>query len=217
MSRFNTPLCARTARVLVVMTCALIGAATISAGVALADSSGSVSETINVGPQPVLSVTLSTNSVDMCSAADPLTFPNGGCASPNITITNGTAAAQVDVQAYNATPGDAGSPGAGPDWALCIPNESTDPDTATCSGGSSDQVPGQDQYSEDAAAPPLQDFLTVSPACNGTFDESSSEQPGCTATPNQSALEVIDLRGPTGSTDPSTTFTSAVTWTAVAP
>ena len=64
----------RALRLFAAVVAALVAAAAIPAGLAFADSSGSVTETIHTG---LLSVTLSTSSVDLCSASDPLGFPNG--------------------------------------------------------------------------------------------------------------------------------------------
>lgn len=204
----------RALRLFAAVVAALVAAAAIPAGLAFADSSGSVTETIHTG---LLSVTLSTSSVDLCSASDPLGFPNGACNSPNITITNGTAPADIEVSGSPAAPADAGNPGAGPDWTLCGVVAG-----GGCNGpvdpyGSGASYPGQDQYSE---LPFGQNYdatgvvLTNSPQCDTAFEVGPTG--GCAATPGQAQTEFIGMTGPSASTDPSSTFTTTVSWTAVA-
>ena len=209
--------CAWPVRIALATAAALAGAAAIPAGIAIAQpsASGTVTETITTG---ILSVTLCTSSVKLCSTTDPLTFPNGDCRSSDITITNGTAPSEIDVNGQGAVPADAGTPGAGPDWTLCSPNNGTAP---TYNGPACTPAkPGQDQYNETtvsssgttAGAQVLSDL----PQCDAAFDLTLASNPNCAATSNQSQAEGLALIGPSSSTDPSQTWTSEVTWTAVA-
>lgn len=195
----------------VALITAVAATVAIGTGPASAASSGSVTETIHLG---ILSVTLSTGSVDMCSTSAPLTFPNGTCTSPPLTITNGTAPAAIDVQGANAYPASAtADPGTSPpDWTLCDAS-------SACTGpaGNFFTNPGQDQYSESTipatGANASTIALTNSAQCDTAFATNS-----CAASPNeQSVGEAVFLRGPAASTDPSSAFISSVTWTAVAP
>jgi hypothetical protein len=203
----------RAVRPLAIGLVALGGAAAIPAGVALAASSGSVTETISVGPQPTLSVTVSPASASLCSSA-PLTFPNGACNTPAITITNGTAPAIIDVNGGDAIPTDGGT-----HWTLCGPVPPTAPTMAPqcTASGIPAANPGQDQYNEVALQSPgpgLTD-LSDSPQCDDSFAATCAS--GGSTPANHAVTEMIDLLGPSGSTDTSSTFNSSVTWTAVAP
>ncbi len=73
----------------------------IPAELALAGPSSTVTETINVTPPATLGVALTTNAVTMCSSTSPLTFPAGMCTSPTITITNGSAPSNIEVEGTN--------------------------------------------------------------------------------------------------------------------
>lgn len=185
--------------------------AVLTAGSSLAASpTGAVTETINVG---VRSLTVSPNAVSMCSSASPLTFPNGSCSSPPITITEGPAGGHVEVNGANAAPSDQ----AGNAWSLCWPAGAPPASISSCSAQPQLQ-PAQDQYDEytaqlDATGKILAvgPWLTNAPACDGAFDGAAG---GCAATPGQAANEVVGLTGPSASTDQSPTFTTSVTWTA---
>lgn len=149
----------------------------------------------------------------MCSPPDPLTIPNGVCNSPAITITNGDVADDIDVQGENAVPSDVcQDPGiAPPDWALC-----GSPSSA-CLGaeapGGTLTYPGQDQYEEwtdtEGSRGP---YLGDSAQCDTAFG--SYPAVSCAAAAGQSQQEYVALIAPSGSTDTSATFTSALTWTA---
>jgi hypothetical protein len=192
------------ARVMVATTAALAAAAAVPAGLALADSSGTITETIHTG---LLSVTLSTNAVDLCSSATPLTFPNGSCTSSSITITNGAVPANIEVNGADAVPSDGGT-----SWTLC----SSGGPAPACTLPTAQ---GQDQFSEQTLGKfmgPILANATVNtpPQCDTAFDSSAQ---GCTASAGQVGNERIQLVGPSASTDPSLTFSTSVTWTAVAP
>jgi hypothetical protein len=172
-------------------------AAGVTAGAAVAASStGTVTETINIG---VRSLTVSPTSAAMCTPANPLTFPNGNCGSSTITITNGPAGGHVDVQGASALPSD----NSGNGWALC--------GTAgnNCTGGNA-TTPGADQYLEQVT-PANGGFgpaLSTIPVCDTAFSA------GCVSIPGEVGAEAITLTGPSSSSDQSTTFNSSVTWTA---
>ncbi len=202
----------RTLRLLILCTAAAGALASIPAGLALADSSGIVTETISVSPPATTSITLSTNSVTLCSST-PLTFPNGSCVSPAVTITNGSTPANIDISGAAATPSDNGI-----SWTLCD-SASVDPTGIPgdpfCTGSS--DTPGQDQYREQTIngsmhlGPEL--APSADPQCDVAFGGATAS---CAATSNDSATEVIDMVGPSASSDTSQSFQSSVTWTAVA-
>jgi hypothetical protein len=221
----------RPIRIVLATAIALAGAAAIPAGLALAQptNSGSVTETITTG---VLSVTISTNSIALCSTASPLTFPNAECVSTPFTITNGTAPSDIDVQGYNAypTPQYASDPGTSPpDWTLCYGDPTIAPayNGPACGGSSGNGFtdPGQDQYEEatDSGADVNGSgtasggqALSEQPQCDAAFDVSEPTSPDCAAASGQVQTEELGLLGPSASTDYSQTWQSQVQWTAVA-
>jgi hypothetical protein len=170
---------------------------------ASATPSASVQETINVA---VRSLTVSPSSVSVCSTQSPLTFPNGSCSTPTITITNGAAGGHIDIAGTNAVPSDQ----TGTSWALCV-------ELTSCTG--SNGYPGADQYREynlvnPGAGTAYQGLdLTTAGACDEVFDEPSGF--ACSSSPGQTATEFVNLMGPASSTDQSPTFSASITWTAV--
>jgi hypothetical protein len=178
--------------------------AAVAAGVALASSpTGTVTETINVG---VRSLTISPTSATMCTPQSPMTFPNGVCDSSPVTITNGLAGGHVEVNGASALPND----GSGNGWVLCGGAG------LTCSGGASPNfVPGTNEYEESNAnatgggvSPP---FFTTTPACDMAFQAGNA---GCVSSPSQVSSELLEITGPTSSSDQSPVFNTTVTWTA---
>lgn len=212
--RFAPPRCGLGRRLAIAAIAAVATLAPFSAGPALANVGGSVSEMIYVAPQ-TRSVTVSPASIDMCSSVSPLTFPNGSCGSPGITVTNGPVGGEIDVQSAPAVPSEVASdPGTSPpDWTLCGTSE------APCTGASdpseySPYYPGQDQYEEwtdtEGTRGP---YFTSSAQCDTAFGFYPNTT--CIASPEQSVVEFVAMTGPSASTDTSSTFTSSVTWTAV--
>lgn len=211
MSLSMNPFSARRSRGrrLIVSVCAGLALAGATAGVALGSSSGTVSDTINVA---VRSLTVSPTSVSMCTPSSPLTFPNGQCSSPNITVANGQAGGDhIQVQGTNAVPSDVVDHGQSPpDWALCF--------GAGC--GTSGH-PGGDQYSQQTETTSIlqtlnQTFgvaLSTTPTCDFGFGGDQTNE-NCLGAAGESVGETLLLTGPTSSTDQSPTFSSAVTWTA---
>jgi hypothetical protein len=179
----------------------------VASALAAPTPNATVQQTIYVA---VRSVTVSPNSVSMCSADAPLTFPNGDCYLPlgsGITITNGGVGGHIDVQGASAQPADGGQ-----DWTLCG-------GVVPCTGNGS---PGVDQFTEFGQG--TKPFIgggdvtfTTSPQCDMAFDNSpyGVGSPGCMTTPGQEAVEYTDLVGPSSSTDQSQSFTTSVTWMAV--
>jgi hypothetical protein len=191
---------------------AVVAAAPLAAS-ALAASSGSVSETIYVG---VRSLTVSPGTVSMCSTGSPLTFPNGSCQSVPITITNGAAGGQVEVNGAPAVPNDEVT-----NWSLCgAVGGNTCTGTPTCTPVGGLQVcapapPGDDQFEESTgnAGGFSGPDLSATPACDSAFDSGG----GCASNPGQVGTETVNLTGPTSSTDQSPIFSTSTTWTAAPP
>jgi hypothetical protein len=199
---------------------ALVG---LSSAPALAQSSGSSTATINVGTQPVLSLTVSPSTVTYAncdggsSTTSTLGFPNATCfvggvidsaqgSAGGVTVTNTGAPSQVDVNGANAIPSDAGT-----NWTLVT-----------------DATPGANQFVEDGAGWSGNDAddsleYTNSPQCDAAFGEGqgqgTKDNGACTAasTTGESTAEQLYIIGPASSTDTSSTFTTVITWTAVPP
>lgn len=192
---------------------AVVGLGVASAlPVAAASTSGSSTGTVNVTPPAVRSITVSPSSFTFGACHDNannptgsyLSFPNGYCYIDNsgtgITITNGTASSHIDIQGADAIPSDAGT-----HWTLCTAG------TTACTGSGGE--PGQDQFAERSDISGQESpWLTASAQCDSAFDAPNTS---CAATAGQAATETLTLVGPSGSTDPSTTFTTVWTWTAV--
>ena len=172
---------------------------------------------VSVVPPAVKSVILSvgstsyTNCTYGSSTPTQLGFPNGACqaaASP-VTVTNGTAPATITVTGADMVPADNGT-----HWAL-----GGTPGTTTT--GNCPFTPGADQYCETLAPGPgynsgpagiLQPYLVLgnTATCDPFFGTS-----GCGPAPAGAAsTEFLAMTGPSSSSDPSSTFTTAVTWTA---
>jgi hypothetical protein len=122
-----------------------------------------------------------------------------------ITITNGNTAGHIDVNGQNAIPADMG----GTPWAI----ENT-------------VNPGVDQFLEDTLGSQSNGVgsnntsLSTAPVCDTAFNVvgvGSPVQPvgDCSATAGQSSNEVLNMVGPSSSTDQNGPFTVTTTWTAV--
>jgi len=147
-----------------------------------------------------LTVSPATGDFGQCrfgsSTPTALGFPRGQCHAPiinfawdHITITNTGAPGHVYVQAGDAVPADAGK-----HWTTCAPNN-------ICFG--------QDQFGLDSlSAGKTGVSLTTASQCDTAFSA------GCAAASGASANEAFQLDGPSSSTDPSSTFTISVTYTA---
>jgi YVTN family beta-propeller protein len=157
----------------------------------------------------VRSVTVSPSSNVFDSCATPagattgtaLTFPNGACSTTGanrVSVTNGAAPGHVAVAGSAATPVDGGTP-----WTLC-----GGAGAPVCGNGVD---PGPDQYLERGVNGTAAIVLTSQPQCDTAFSGSGT----CAAGAGQSALETLQLEGPSASTDNSGTFTTVWTWTAV--
>jgi len=193
---------------------AAVGSAAALCASALADSGSSLGETIYVTP-PVRSISVATpsggTSIDICSAASPLSFPNGECGVPNaVDVTNGPVAGHIYVQGADAVPSDNGT-----SWQLCggaggltCTGPAPSPDQETFGGSPS--FPGQDQYQQQTETEAGDTPLTNAAQCNIGY-----YQGACAATAAQSITEAIAVIGPSVSSDTTaTTFTSSVTWMA---
>lgn len=164
-----------------------------------ADSPASLNATITL---VTYSLTVSPSSANYTSCfggnstAGALGFPNGFCSITGIHVTNTSTAssAHVDVQGAAANPSDLST--GGTPWTLCI-----------CS-------PGQDQFREQTIQGSTVTDLTTSPQCDQAFNSSNAAD-RCLAAPNQADSEGLTMEGPSKSTDPSTIFTTTITWTVV--
>ena len=211
--RFAPPRCGLGRRLAIAAIAAVATLAPFSAGPALANVGGSVSEMIYVAPQ-TRSVTVSPASIDMCSSVSPLTFPNGSCGSPGITVTNGPVGGEIDVQSAPAVPSEVASdPGTSPPTGRCVGPLRLRA-RAPAIRVSTRRTPGQDQYEEwtdtEGTRGP---YFTSSAQCDTAFGFYPNTT--CIASPEQSVVEFVAMTGPSASTDTSSTFTSSVTWTAV--
>jgi hypothetical protein len=186
--------------------------------------SGGAKISVNVVPPPVLSVTMSPTSASCgnysggqsprASTATALGFPNatcsvgvpGGAGSFPFKITNGTASSQIGIEASSAVPSDGGT-----QWALCGTGTA-----ASCTGPASQsgKLPGANQYmAENFAAQKPLNQLTRTPVCDPDFDVGTIA--GCSASPQQSQTEGIEVIGPSSSNDGSQSWTITITWIAV--
>lgn len=194
---------------------------------ALAVQDGQVTATINLAPPPTTSVTVSPATIVYSDCTDDqgnstdmlLAPPNGRCTSDApITVTNGTTTAQIYVAGSSATPQANG--GTEP-WTLCG-GPGAPCGQSNSQGSNNVTPPGSDQFQEETHQQSQGVNVTENPGvvltnseqCDLAFDEPSS--PGCQAVANQTQTEGLALVGPAESTDSSTTFTTGITWTAVA-
>jgi hypothetical protein len=153
-----------------------------------------------------------------------LTFPNDACyttGGDNVTITNGAIAGHVDVNGSDAIPSDVG----GTHWALC--GGSGGPACTGAPGGgigcvgcvlgSNLPAPGVDQFAE--AGQTLGGGLPGPVLTNAAQADTLFSVPfgiaDGSAGAGQSATETLGLMGPSSSSDQSSAFTTAWTWTAV--
>lgn len=179
----------------------------LTATPALADDRGSTTATINIA---VRSVTVTPSAVtygncvdsNILSTGNGLTFPNGACGAPTealdgvtaIVVTNGDVPSHIDVEGADAVPADQG-----PHWILV--------------GGSG--VPSQDEFAELTLNAGLtgaggEVYLSTTPQCDYPLYQGS-----CFAQAGEPGADVLNMKGPSASTDPSTSFTTTVTWLAV--
>lgn len=196
---------------LVVAAAAALGSA-VAAEPAAANADGSTTATIDVA---VRSVTVSPTAVTYSPCFDDngtstgsvLVPPDGACGAGPLTVTNGGAPSNIEVNGSDAVPVDNGT-----HWVLC---GSASPATSCAQGAF---TPGQDQYLEQtehylaSGSPRSGPFLSNSPACDTAFGDPSA--PSCAAAPNQATQETLGMTGPSSSTDPSGTFSTVITWTA---
>ena len=177
----------------------LVGVAVLGAamGPAVSAEAGTSAVETSTIPIAVLSITISptTSTFGSCSEGNStptgLGFPNGQCIAPGdlsgITITNEGAAGRIFVQGGDAIPSDGGT-----HWTLV---------------GS---TPARDQYFMATSAVPNNGggvVLTTSPQCDTAFGGTT-----CAAAAGASAVERLNLVGPSVSTDTSPSFSTQVTW-----
>ena len=178
-------------------------------------TNGSVSVTLSVVSQAVKSVTVSpgttsyTNCVYGSSTSTQLGFANGACmgASP-ITVTDGGSGDVVAVIVVNGAdmvPSDSGT-----HWTLCTIG----------SNCGSPMEPGANQFYETVSTATGQNsgaqigsgrFLGLA---NGTTCDTVLGGTTCAFNNGVSTSEYLAMTGPASSTDTSTSFSTAVTWTA---
>lgn len=202
------------ARATAIAACGLAALMSLAAAVpAIAGESSSVTATINVAPPSTASVVVGPTAVTYgsCSGSDPneLTFPNGTCTAPDTTNgqiaveDNGSAAETIDVAGGSARPN---SMNANERWTLC---------PAAANPQCMPMGPGQNEFSEllsHVANGGSNLYLTETAACDEAFDSDG----GCVAAAGETQGERLSLTGPIKSTVSATTFTTQITWTAVA-
>jgi hypothetical protein len=188
------------------LACAPLFAPAVGAALA-ATPSATLTESVNVG---VRALTVSPDSVGICSPQQPLTLPNGTCADPVVTVTNGPVAGHIDVNGADAVPADQGN-----NWVLCGVDVGCTGPPFDPTNPKSSPLPGADQYLESARQPFNGSYyvgpLGHSPSCDTSWNPPTFS---CAASAGQSANEFLAVIGPTTSSDQSPTFTTSVTWTA---
>jgi hypothetical protein len=196
---------------------ALIAAVATSAS---AGNPASLNVTLSTVTQAVKSVTVSpastsyTNCKYGSSTTTQLGFPNGSCAAAStVAITNGATPASILINGADMVPADNGT-----HWKLC---SSIPSDTPACTGSQiapGSNLPGADEYYESHSPNPgfpldgsgIGPFMAVknTAVCDGFG-------PGCQATAGAQATEYLAIAaGPSSSSDPSTSWSTSVTWTA---
>jgi hypothetical protein len=165
-----------------------------------AATTGSNQSTVQVPPEPIRSLTVSPEAGTSFFCPTGI-IPRGQCFIGNnaggkvaggITITNGSAASQIEVNGQSAVP----SAVSGKPWSLVnLPTT------------------GPDQFDEATDGGPSPTNLLTTPQCDKAFDGTTSS---CVAVPNQSREEELVIVGPISSTG-SGTFKITTTWTAVPP
>jgi hypothetical protein len=199
----------------VAVSAVLLLAGAPSPASAAADSSGATDAIIDIDV-PIRSVTVTPGEVTFaeCSGPNPaaLTIPNGTCTVGHsiggppvggVTVTNTGYAGHILVNGSDAIPSDLGT-----HWTLCGA-----PQRPACSGAAG---PGLDEFGMSVigylgggmlAGVRLSDGL----ACDRAF----AIHPACGAADhNASKVEQLRLIGPSASSNPSTRFTTRITWTA---
>jgi hypothetical protein len=177
---------------------------------ASAATSGGLTATIPIAPPPVKSVTVSATSETFGSctgtSTTALSFPNGHCNTPSVTVSNdGPTAEQIYVQGSDAVPADGGT-----HWTLCSVQGSAAP---PCPGGTSG-APGVNQFFGATGSVTSATPLALSAQCDVGFQPSQGGT--CNASPGQvGAAESLLMEGPSQTSDTSPTFTTTITWTAV--
>jgi hypothetical protein len=188
-----------------------------------ANTNGSVSLSVGVVPPPVKSVSVSPGSTTYTgckygnSTSTQLGFPNGMCASAStVQITNGTAPSTIVINGASMVPVDNGTP-----WTLCNPSAAgsgacTGPPTDTHTILGTVNFPGTDQYVETSANGP--GFVwdgSISSSANYRVlsNNTGCDNVGCTISANQQWSDNLAILGPQGSSDPSTSFSTTITWT----
>jgi hypothetical protein len=188
---------------------------------ASAGNPASLNVTLSTVSQAVKSVTVSPVGINysQCvygsSSGSNLGFPNGACLTPipGVAVQNGNTPATILVNGADMVPSDAGT-----HWTLCV-------FTVNCSGPFSfggNPLPGPDQYYESLNAAGGYNTqpqtgqgpflgLTTTAACDSIL----SPNPGCPQSmPGQQKTEFPAITGPSSSSDPSTTWTTSIVWTA---
>jgi hypothetical protein len=187
---------------------------------ASAANPASLNVTLSTVTQAVKSVTVgpASTSYNTCkygnSTATQLGFPNASCAAASaVTITNGAAPASILINGADMVPADSGT-----HWKLC---SSLLGDTPACTGSQltpGQFLPGADEYFESHSPNP---GFPLDGSGSGPFlalkNTAACDNfgPGCQAASGAQATEYLAIAaGPSSSTDPSTTWTTSIVWTA---
>lgn len=202
----------------------LVAAGAVALPALASSGTGSESVSVNVAPPQVKSISVSpamntyTSCVYATSTSTQLGFPNGACQGQTaVLVTNGSAPATILVNGADMIPTDNGT-----HWALCTPGGATG--AVACSGPLGPSVapyPGTDQYYETVSPNTGQNTgasqgtgpfqgLTNSPSCDNVFGGGMN----CSAAAGQTATEHLAMTGPYTSSDPSSSFSTNITWTA---
>jgi hypothetical protein len=194
-------------------------------------TTGGVSVSLNVTPPAVKSITVGPTSTSYgncfsnvflgggsSSTGSQLNFPNGGCSTPSVTVTNGNTPAAISVAGADMVPADNAT-----HWALCTfggtgSSACTGPQFISGPSGPM-RLPGTDEYFEttssssglnfgsNSGAGPFQ-ALSNTAAADSLFGSTGS------AAANQQKNEFLAITGPNQSSDSSTSWSTTVTWTA---
>jgi hypothetical protein len=187
---------------------------------AAAGPSANLSVSLSTVTQAVKSVTISPTSVSYSgcvygsSSGSNLGFPNGACQTQTgVNVQNGSAPATIMVNGADMAPSDSGT-----HWMLC--QTGGPPGQLPCANGTT--TPGDDQYYETVST--SQGVNTGTQRAPGNF-QPLSNQPSCDTaigsgvcvtnlSAGTAALEFLAVTGPHASSDPSTSWSTSVTWTA---
>lgn len=211
-------------------TAAMTFLAALAAIPAFAGNTGGVSVSLNAAPPAVKSITVGPTSTsygncfsnvflggNSVPTGSQLNFPNGGCSTPSVTVTNGNTPAAISVAGADMVPADNAT-----HWALCTFGGTT----SACTGpqfisgpNGPMRYPGTDEYYETISSSSGLNLGSNSTqgtlqALSNTAAADSLFGPTGGASANQQKSEFLAVTGPSQSSDSSTSWGTTVTWTA---